>query len=95
MSYKHIVLFKVSDQVTEDKFQEALEVLNDLGVDQQGVLSWNIATSIDTRKGRIIIEEGVFQDDKVFQLFRESEKHQRAVGLMRDIADWLVGDYIL
>jgi hypothetical protein len=94
MSYKHIVLFKIKDEVSEADFNKALQLLQDLGTDNEEILMWKVVQSVDSRKGRIIIEDSEFVSEEAFQRFRADEKHAKAVELMREIADWLVGDYL-
>lgn len=93
-NYKHIVLFKIHDHVSDDEFNKALLTLQELGLNNTEVLNWIVLPSIDVRKGRIIIEEALFIDKDAFEKFRTSEKHRLAGEMMSEIADWLVGDYL-
>jgi len=95
MNYKHIVLFKIYDQINEDRFQEALKILEQLGKGNPDIIQWSVKPTIDTRKGRIIIEDSIFKDEESFQKFRTSEAHNQASAVMKEISDWLVGDYLL
>ncbi len=92
---RHIVLFKVQEGTTEALFEQAVKDLTELGEGHDGLESWSINVSSDTRKGRIIIEEAVFTTEAACRLFHDSEKHVRAGNLMRTISDWWVGDYII
>ena len=94
-NYKHIVLFKIHDEVSAEVLQKALDLLLALGQDNSDILQWSVTMSLDTRKGRIIVEDAVFANQESFENFRASPKHSEASALMREIADWLVGDYLL
>lgn len=94
MIFKHIVLFKIHDHVSDEDYQSAIIALQELGKGESGIIQWQINSSIDTRKGRVIIEEAQFKDEEAFQSFRTSNKHVDVGNRMKEIADWLVGDYI-
>lgn len=91
--YHHIVLFRIHDDVSDDRVAEALEMLKGLGEGHNGLLSWVVNLSIDKRKGRIIIEEALFISEEAYQTFRTSPHHIKAGEIMQQIADWWVGDY--
>lgn len=55
--------------------------------------SWRVELSLDTRKGRVIIEEATFSDAESFELFRQHPKHIAVAESMAQLADWWVGDY--
>lgn len=93
MRLNHTVLFKIHDEVSDELFQKALQLLTSLG-DEPGVVAWTIKESIDTRKGRIIIEQAVFTDEAAYQAFRTYRAHVEVGNFMKTIADWWVGDYL-
>ncbi len=93
MRYHHIVLFRLKEGVSDADRRQALTLLKALGSDAEGLESWQINKSLDTRKGNIIIEEAVFSTEEDFTAFRESAKHNEVGRFMRRIADWWVGDY--
>ncbi|WP_251453546.1 hypothetical protein [Microbacterium sp. Marseille-Q6648] len=68
---------------------EALEV----ALRKSTATSWHLTTSLDPRKGRVIVEDVTFEDRASFELFRDSDEHRVAVELWAAIADWWVGDY--
>lgn len=92
MTYRHIVLFRVHDDVDEARGTEAVERLRSLGV-LPGILSWQVELSLDTRKGRIIIEDATFADAAAFEEFRGHPRHSEVASEMAEISDWWVGDY--
>jgi Stress responsive A/B Barrel Domain len=92
--FHHIVLFRLMNGVTNEVRQEALIKLRELGNGHQGLEWWRINESLDSRKGHIIIEEGLFSQESDYKRFHDSQKHTEAGRFMRGIADWWVGDYI-
>lgn len=93
MTYRHIVLFKIHDEVSDEDFQKAVETLKQLGENNPDILEWKVNVSLDNRKGRVIIEEATFTNEEAFQKFRVSQKHINAGNIMKEISDWFVGDY--
>ncbi|HSE29157.1 MAG TPA: Dabb family protein [Candidatus Saccharimonadales bacterium] len=89
---RHIVLFKVYENTSNEDRQKAIETLKKLG-SEPGVLEWRIEESLDTRKGYVIAENSLFEDNNKFQQFRASQNHKVAVEVMSKIADWTVADY--
>ncbi len=92
--YRHIAFFKLYDQVNDEKLQQARLQLQRLGEGNDTILEWDIELSLDTRKGKIIVENALFENKEAFQNFRQSTKHLEAVAFMKEIADWWVGDYL-
>lgn len=92
MTYRHIVLFRVHDHVDDDRVTEAIERLRALGV-LPGIEAWHIELSLDTRKGRVIVEDATFTDATAFHAFREHPEHAKTAQSMADISDWWIGDY--
>jgi hypothetical protein len=90
--FRHVVLFRVRDDVADPDVSAAIGELHEVG-EGSGILSWDVALSLDTRKGRVIVEDGTFVDRAAFDAWRVTEKH-RAVGeRMAAISDWWVGDW--
>lgn len=92
MTYRHIVLFRVHDDATDAEVSEALEALRALG-SVSGALTWHVAPSFDTRKGRVIVEDATFASVAEFEAFRALPEHQEVVARMAAMSDWWVGDY--
>lgn len=93
MEYHHIVLFKLHGQVNDVQVQQAIQFLKSLGSNNPEILKWEVALSVDTRKGKVIIENAVFVNRQAFDKFRASDKHTEVGNFMKEISDWLVGDY--
>jgi hypothetical protein len=90
--FRHIVLFRVHDDVAEARVVLALDALSSLGA-LPGVVGWRVERSLDRRKGRVIVEDGTFIDRRSFEQFRVNPRHVVAAATMSDIADWWNGDY--
>lgn len=92
MAYRHIVLFRVRDDVPEERLRGVIDVLASF-VFFPGVTTWSVERSLDERKGRIIVQDGTFESRAAFETYRLDGTHQRAGEMMATIADWWVGDY--
>lgn len=90
--FRHVVLFRVRDGVEAALLSDALAALRSLGR-KPGVVSWSVATSLDDRKGTVIVEDGTFEDAESFRSWRETDDHRRAAEMMKRISDWLVADW--
>lgn len=91
---RHIILFKLYVGVAPKLEIKAIKLLQSLGKGDSEILEWRVEKSIDTRKGTIIVENGLFKNEQTYERFRKSDKHLKAVNFMKQIADWTVGDYI-
>ncbi len=54
---------------------------------------WTIELSVDTRKGRVIVEDGTFADVNAFDIWKAGDSHRAVANRMTKIADWLSGDW--
>lgn len=90
--FRHIVLFRVRDEVTDPDVLSAIDALRALG-SEPGVATWTIELSLDVRKGRIIVEDGTFVDADAFAAWRAGEAHRVLAERMSVISDWWVGDW--
>lgn len=93
MTYRHIVLFRIHDDVDDDRVTEAMNRLRSLGV-LPGILSWRVELSLDPRKGQVIVEDASFEDAVAFSAFREDPRHNEVAVEMARISDWWIGDYV-
>lgn len=92
MALRHLVLFRVYDAVADADVDDALEQLASLGT-LPGVLEWTVRLSDDRRKGRILVENGLFESREAFEAFRVHPQHVQVSTVMRELADWWIGDY--
>jgi hypothetical protein len=90
--FRHIVLFRVHDDIPDTEVERAVAGLRALGSEIEAS-AWSVEISLDTRKGRVIVEDAAFADDAAFERFRVHPPHVAAAQMMAQIADWWVGDY--
>lgn len=93
MTYRHLVLFRMNDQVTDATVDDVVAEMSTLS-EIPGVLSWSFEKSLDARKGRVLVEDASFADERAFAAFREHPLHRARAERMREISDWWVGDYV-
>ena len=93
MALRHLILFHVRGGTPRAAVDEAISALRALA-DLPGILEYRIEESSDTRKGVVIVENVLFADDDALQAFRTSPEHEVSAAILRDIADWVVGDYL-
>jgi len=91
--YHHVVLFRFHDATTEAQRTQALESLRALGR-FPGACEWRVEPSLDSRKGFVIAELGVFEDESAFEAWRTSDEHRAVAAELREISDWLVADFL-
>lgn len=92
MPLRHIVLFRVHDDVSPDRVSGAIDGLNDLA-DIPGILEWTVRLSTDERKGVIIVENALFESAEALAAFAAHPRHRISAERLRDMADWWIGDY--
>lgn len=90
--FRHIVLFRVHDAVSNAELEQAVSALRALG-DEIDVKAWTVEVSLDSRKGRVIVEDAAFADAGAFQRFRAHPAHIVVADQLARISDWWVGDY--
>lgn len=90
MPYRHVVLFRLHEGASTEAAVAALEAARP----RLGASRWTITTSLDDRKGTVVVEDSTFDDEASFLAWRVSEQHLTAVAHMKENADWLVGDWV-
>lgn len=91
--FRHILLFKLHADLTEDSVEKATSLLRILGQNNSEILEWKIEPSLDRRKGLVIVQNSLFVDKDAFERFRISDKHKTTAEHMSRISDWIIGDY--
>ncbi len=84
---RRVVIIKLHDDVSEQTKKDILQKLMALG-ESPDVRNWLVKESLDTRKGQIIIEEGIFESEAAIERFRLSPEHQTVGKYMSQLADW-------
>lgn len=90
--YVHVLMFKFRDEASKEEIDTSIEMAKKLG-ELPGIVGWNIQESIDQRKGRTVIELGVFESGQAFLDFRDHPVHQEFATYVRDYADWNIVDF--
>jgi len=90
--YRHIVLFRLHDAISETEAERLIELLRSLGALPE-VISWRIERSEDRRKGVVICENGLFATREAFAAFQATQEHRSVAAMMSASADWCVADY--
>lgn len=57
-----------------------------------GILYFLVAPNLDQRKNVHLVEIALFRSNEDLQLFRQHPKHTELTTILKDIADWQVGD---
>jgi len=92
MAIRHIVLFHFYDIIDEETRSNAVDQIQELRT-LPGILDWRIETSIDDRKGPVVVQNVLFESDEAFAGYRASDGHKAVGETLSGIADWLIADY--
>jgi hypothetical protein len=92
----HVVLISFRPYATPEQRQRVLLDYQGLGErcggKDAGILFWQVDRNLDQRKNWHLVELALFSDEAAFQRFREHPAHAQATSVLREIADWAVGD---
>ncbi|MDB5183186.1 MAG: NAD-dependent epimerase/dehydratase [Candidatus Saccharibacteria bacterium] len=91
---RHIVFFSMKTSASDEEMDEAIGRLKKIGKKTNGARLWNVSKSMDFRKGRIFIQNTVFDSVDSFEKYRNSKDHADFAQYMSKIADWSTGDYL-
>lgn len=93
---RHVVLisFKegIPQEVMQDVYNRYQTLADDCGGRDAGILSWAVERNLDLRKGIHLVEIAEFRDNDALQAFRVHPKHKEMTDILREVADWYVGD---
>jgi hypothetical protein len=95
VSYRHLVLFRVREQVPDHELQAVVERTRAVLAAAPGVVSAYVRPSLDARKGRVVVEDVTFADGAAYDAFRGSREHEGITAAWAAMADWVVGDYVI
>ena len=92
----HVVLISFRPHATPEQQQQALLEHRALGErcggKDAGILLCQVEHNLDQRKNWHLMQLALFRDDAAFERFRAHPAHAQAVSVLREIADWAVGD---
>ncbi len=94
----HVVLISFRPETPEEVRESVYECYQTLaekcGGREAGIVSFTVERNLDLRKGIHLVELAVFRDDAAFQAFRAHPEHTKITDVLRDVADWQVGDFV-
>src|SRR3989338_249902 len=67
---------------------------SNLGNDEGQTFIFAVERNLDLRKGVHLVELAIFRDDAALQAFRAHPEHTKITDVLREIADWQVGDFV-
>ncbi len=92
----HTVHIRFKEGTPQEVKEKALNLYQTLGEEcggrKAGILYWSVRPNLDLRKGVELVEFVIFTDNDALQAFRVHPAHQEIFTLMREHADWTVGD---
>ncbi len=92
MPLRHIVLFRVRDEIGESQIASAIQALEALKV-MPGLIEWTVRRSQDERKGVVVVQNSLFETRQALADFAAHPLHKVSADLLRTMADWWIGDY--
>ena len=92
----HVVLISFRPDTPESVKREVYERYQTLdqecGGKKAGILFWRVDWNLDLRKNIHLVEIALFSSNEALQTFRKHPKHTEIANILRDVADWQVGD---
>lgn len=92
----HVVLTSfrpdVPESTKQDIYNRYQTLAEDCGGKEAGIIFWRVDHNLDLRKNVHLVEIAIFRDNAALQSFRQHPKHQEITNILREIADWQVGD---
>lgn len=92
----HVILFSFlpsTDGSTRKNILERYYKLGDeCGGREKGILFWSVKENIDLRKNIDFVEIAIFDNEESFVNFKNHPKHKELVEILKDSANWYVGD---
>lgn len=94
----HTVLISVRPDTPPETVQEVYDLFQTLaagcGGEAAGILYFALQGNLDQRKGVTWTEFAIFRDEAALHAFQIHPAHKHITGILRNIADWQVGDYM-
>jgi hypothetical protein len=96
--YWHIVFISFKEGVPEEVRQDAVAQDRALGEKcggfETGIITWKVVENLDQRKGVHFIQISMFVSKEAYEAFRVHPEHKKFGAVLREVADWKVGDFI-
>lgn len=94
----HLVMIKFYDNVSEEIRRKILNqyssIAEDCGGQDAGILFFEVKPNLDQRKNWHLAELAFFTGPEALEAFRVHPKHKEITDILRETADWVVGDFM-
>lgn len=94
----HVVLVSFKPETSEAMKQKVYglyqTLAEDCGGKKAGVLFWKVGWNLDLRKNIHLVEIAIFENSGAFQKFQAHPKHKELASIVKETADWKVGDIL-
>lgn len=95
----HVVLISFKPETSESVRREIYDRYQTLGEDcggrRAGIIFWKVDWNLDLRKKVHLVEVVVFKNYDALQAFATHPKHKEMGNIIRNLADWQIGDIYL
>ena len=92
----HVVLISFKPEASEEARKEVYDryqtLDEDCGGKEAGILFWRVDHNMDLRKNVHLVEIAIFRDWEARETFRAHPKHKELTVILRDVADWQLGN---
>ncbi len=96
MKLWHITFISFKKDTADSLRKEFHLRLKRLGEDcgglEAGIIYWSVKKNTDLRKGVHLVLISIFENAEALEKYKQHPKHKEFSNLLRDIADWQVGD---
>lgn len=93
-----MVLISFKEGTPEETRKEVYDLYQTLAEDcggkEAGILYFKVDYNLDLRKNVHLVEFAIFRDNEALQAFRVHPGHSKVTNLLREVADWKVGDFM-
>ncbi len=84
----------VSEEQKAKILQQYSSIAEDCGGKEAGILFFTTKPNLDQRKNWHFAEFALFSGPEALEAFRIHPKHKEITDVLRDTADWVVGDLL-
>lgn len=80
------------DSVRQEIYDRYQTLGEDCGGKKAGIVFWSVSRNLERRKNVHLVEFAVYESNAALQAFRAHPKHKELTDILRNVADWQVGD---
>ncbi|MDO8430331.1 MAG: Dabb family protein [bacterium] len=92
----HVVLISFkpgASEIFKQEIYDRYQTLDkDCGGEKAGIIFWKVDWNLDLRKNVDLVEIAAFENNNALQAFRTHPKHKELTDILKNAADWQVGD---